>query len=78
MTHELKVLTEYYEALKEGSKTFEVRKDDRNYQVGDTLILIEWLSEKQEYTNRTYFCRVTYTLRDPTYVKEGYVILGIK
>lgn len=40
--HELKVWPEYYERLADGTKTFEVRKDDRGYQTGDTLILKEW------------------------------------
>lgn len=42
MIHELKVWPDYYERLADGSKTFEVRKDDRGYQTGDTLWLREW------------------------------------
>jgi uncharacterized protein DUF3850 len=40
--HELKVWPEYYERLADGSKTFEVRRDDRGYQSGDILRLREW------------------------------------
>lgn len=39
MEHKLKILPEYFEAVKSGSKTFEVRKDDRGFQAGDTLFL---------------------------------------
>lgn len=42
MIHELKVWPEYYERLADGTKTFEVRKDDRGYQTGDVLVLKEW------------------------------------
>lgn len=33
--HKLKILPEYYNAQIEGKKNFEIRKNDRNYQVGD-------------------------------------------
>ena len=40
--HELKILPQYYEAVANGSKTFEVRKNDRRFQKGDTVRLREW------------------------------------
>lgn len=43
--HDLKVWPEFYERLDDGSKTFEVRKDDRGYQAGDVLVLREWRSQ---------------------------------
>jgi hypothetical protein len=42
MRHELKVMPIWFERLLDGSKTFEIRKNDRNYQCGDELILCEW------------------------------------
>lgn len=41
-THQLKVLPPYMDALLAGSKTFEVRRNDRGYQRGDVLVLREW------------------------------------
>jgi len=40
--HILKVQPPYFEALFDGSKTFEVRRNDRAFQTGDTLILWEY------------------------------------
>lgn len=39
MEHELKTDAKVFEAVKLGEKTFEIRKDDRAYAVGDLLIL---------------------------------------
>jgi len=42
MTHLLKILTPYYYAVLRGSKTFEVRFNDRDFKEGDTVILSEF------------------------------------
>lgn len=40
MNHELKSDAGYFNAVARKIKTFEIRKDDRNYQYGDTVTLI--------------------------------------
>ena len=42
MEHELKILPQYYCRVADGSKTFEVRKNDRGFQPGDIVTLREW------------------------------------
>jgi len=74
--HDLKILPKYYRAIEKGTKTFEVRFNDRNYQVGDILELKECLGG--EYSGRYIRAEITYVLDDPEYCKEGYVVLGIK
>ncbi len=79
MEHKLKILSRYYEAILQGKKTFEVRKDDRNFQQGDTLLLEECVTpDGCCYTGREMKVDVTYILRDSEYVKDGYCIMGIK
>ena len=46
--HELKILPEYYDAVRCGDKRFEIRKNDRDYHRGDILRLKEW--DGKEYT----------------------------
>lgn len=46
MVHEVKVLPEYFSALECGDKTFEVRKKDRLYAVGDCLAVNEFIPDK--------------------------------
>lgn len=79
MEHKLKILSRYYEAILQGKKTFEVRKDDRPFQEGDTLLLEECVTpDGCGYTGREMKVDVTYILRDSKYVKDGYCIMGIK
>jgi ASC-1-like (ASCH) protein len=39
MKHELKIEAPYYQAVREGKKTFEIRYNDRGFNAGDTVIL---------------------------------------
>lgn len=75
--HELKTLTGYFLALIGDRKTFEVRKKDRDYKVGDVLILKEW-SQDKGYTGYEARRKISYILDNTDYCKEGFVILGIK
>jgi len=79
-THVLKTWPEYFEAVYFGEKPFEVRKNDRNFQVGDTLVLREWDPEKEDYTGRKLEVLVTYMtdVANMGVLKEGYVIMGIR
>lgn len=75
--HYLKTVNPYFRAIESGNKTFEVRFNDRNYQVGDVLHLQEF-SQPNDYSGRVIDAEVTYLLDDPAFCKDGYVILGIK
>lgn len=76
--HYLKIKPEYYKDVECGIKTFELRKNDRNFQVGDTLMLIK-LDDKGNETDQVTRVKVNYILKDcPQYgLKDGYAILGI-
>lgn len=76
MEHRLKTLPEYFEAVAAGRKTFEVRRDDRRFAEGDTLLLEEWDGSK--YTGRTVRVSVSYVLRHSVYCRGGYCIMGIR
>lgn len=77
-THELKVWTEFWDDLDMGIKTFEVRKNDRDFKVGDTLVLKRYDPIKQEYTGRSTIRRIAYILHGGQFgIEQGYCILGI-
>lgn len=80
MTHALKTWTEYYKAVESGEKTFEIRKFDRQFKVGETLLLQEWDNQKQEYTGKETSRRITYILSNGESfgLATGFCIMGIK
>lgn len=39
--HVLKTIEPYFSAVASGEKTFELRRNDRAYQKGDTLVLVD-------------------------------------
>jgi hypothetical protein len=80
MTHELKTWPMYFMGLLDGSKTFEVRKHDRPFNVGDTLLLREYRLSSKEYTGRELRRVITYVMSNASssVVAPGYCILGIK
>lgn len=73
--HHLKIKQEYFLAKLQGVKPFEIRKNDREYQIGDTLVLHE-LDDQGKYTGRTINQSVNYLFENPDYLQEGYLILS--
>ena len=75
MEHKLKTLPEFYQQVVSGNKTFEARKNDRDFKIGDVLHLQEW---DGSYTGQECHRLVTYMLTGEEFgIKEGYCILGI-
>ena len=73
-THHLKILPEYFLQVAIGNKTFELRKNDRDFKVGDIIFLEEW---DNEYTGRVLELEITYILSNFKGLEEGYVILSV-
>lgn len=79
--HILKLHDKYFDAVLYGFKTFEIRKADRDYKVGDVLILNRIDDEGRISPNEPSIHRaISYILRHedfPAGIQEGYVVLGI-
>lgn len=74
--HELKLHTSYFNRVATNQKRFEIRKNDRDYQVGDVLIL-------REFDGQQYVDYSTPLIRQVTYIstfaqREDYVVMGIE
>jgi ASC-1-like (ASCH) protein len=83
MIHELKTLQPYFNELKAGNKTFELRKDDRGFKVGDFVLLKEYNAETKTYLGGELKFKITYILDLEKFnltnsSGDKYVILGIQ
>lgn len=76
--HVLKLHCCYFDSVVEGKKNFEVRFNDRDYKVGDVIILGEWDETSKIYTGRRCAAEITYVLKENTMMASGYAVLGIK
>ena len=90
--HVLKIKEEYLYEILRGKKTFEIRKNDRNYQIGDLIHFVD--TDGREYNYRYFYddddirvhCielviyQITYILENASEygLEDGYCILSIK
>lgn len=78
MVHELKTHIEYFIHVASGEKQFEIRKDDREFKVGDELVLKEFNQTELIYTGRFLHRKVDYILKGGQFgLEEGYVIMSL-
>jgi len=81
--HTIKCWKQYFEDVQDGIKTFDVRKKDRDYKLGDTLVLEEFRGHMGEYTGRRLTKRVVYYAEHDdsplgSGIAEGYCIMGLE
>ncbi|APU93214.1 RNA-binding protein [Escherichia phage vB_EcoS-IME253] len=74
MIHELKISPIHFEPVEAGLKLAELRKNDRNFSIGDKLILKEF--EDGEYTGRIVIKEVLHIADVSSYL-PGYVLLSM-
>ncbi|WP_080869192.1 ASCH/PUA domain-containing protein [Aneurinibacillus migulanus] len=75
-THELKTEPPYFQAVLDGRKRFEIRKNDRGFEEGDKLLLKEYDADVHVFTGRRIEVTVTYIT---DYEQQpGYVVLSIR
>lgn len=80
-THHVKCWPLYFQAIDAGKKSFDVRKNDRNYRPEDILHLREWeprLDGSGAYTGNDCYRRITCVLEKFEGLKPGYVVLGLE
>lgn len=83
--HKLKCWPQYFKEIVEGRKTFEMRKNDRDYHVGDKLLLQEYdpLNMSQPYSGKKQKVRVNYIVSGDDVgfkygLQPGYVCMSIE
>lgn len=74
--HDVKTESKYFKDSKSGIKPFELRKNDRDYKVGDFMKMREY--KNGEWTGDIIRKEITYVLENYEGLKPGYCILGVR
>lgn len=75
--HELKTVQPFFDMIFYGRKRFELRKNDRDFNFDDILVLREYEPGHDRYTGCKINVRVTSMLQNYPGLEEGYCILSI-
>lgn len=81
--HDLKSWPAPFHAVRDGAKTAELRNNDRDYKVGDFLLLREFIIEEKRYTGLETVVEVTHIISKGSIpagfaIFDPYVIMSIK
>jgi hypothetical protein len=77
MNHELKIHPKHYRGVLLGLKKVEIRLNDRDYKVGDLLLLNEYDPETQKYSGCQVIRKIDLIIKDVVGLDPGYVALQI-
>lgn len=76
--HVLKAWPEFFRAVQRGDKKFECRQNDRNFQVGDHILLREFFPESKTYTGQYLLMTITYIMQGGKFgLNEDHVVLSL-
>lgn len=75
--HRLKTWPPYFNATMCGYKEFELRTNDRNFRIGDYLVLEEWDPETKHFSGRALTRRVDYILQGAFGLPENMCIMQL-
>jgi Domain of unknown function (DUF3850) len=83
-THELKTWPSFFEAVLNGSKTFECRRNDRDFAPGDTIVLKEFDPEHNPrfddcvFTGRTLTRKVGFVVHGGVFgIQPGHCVMSL-
>ncbi len=77
-SHIIKCWPQHFVPLITRQKTFEIRVNDRDYQVGDTLIIKEFDPDTQKETGKWVARTIIYMVQGIFGLPENVCVLGFK
>lgn len=77
-THRLKTVNPYFQECFNGTKKFEVRLNDRDFKIGDTVYLQEYDAETNTYSGNELRCSILYILENYPALQKGYIVFSIQ
>lgn len=75
--HFLKTRPEVFRAVKNGEKTAEFRRNDRDFIIGDVLILQEYLICHGVYTGEMIAVKVNHIMANQFNIPEGFCVMSV-
>lgn len=85
VTHELKCDPPAFDAVERKEKNFEVRRDDRGFQKGDTVVLKSFDRSKNAYVRdawgntKTVTRKIKFILTGGQYgIEPGYIVMALQ
>lgn len=75
--HYLKTWPVHFWPLRRGQKTFEIRKNDRDYQIGDVLVCKEYIPKEDRYSGELCCFYVPHMLTNQPFVPPEYVAMSV-
>jgi len=76
--HYLRISSVHYDKVVDELKRFELRLNDRGFELGDYLILREIVEPVKRITGRECLVRIVYMMQNFTGLEPGWAILSIK
>lgn len=73
--HCVKILPENFDNVLSKKMSFQIRKDDREYKLGDCMYLQEFV---EDYTGRSLPVKINHILKESEGLRDGYVLLNIE
>ena len=76
--HHLKTWPKFFEQAWQGNKPFEGGINDRKFQAGDEIVLMEYDHDNEIYSGREIRGMITYVLKDYHAITDGYVAFAYR
>jgi len=77
-THYLKTVQPFFTEVKNGTKTFELRRNNRDFQVGDEVYLQEYDLTTNSFSGLEVRANITYVLKDWESLDKDYCVFSLK
>jgi hypothetical protein len=75
--HYLKTWPHYFKEVVDGIKTFEIRKNDRDFRIGDVIILREWNKKTESFSGKEKRVWISYVMELDGFGLKDYVAMSI-
>lgn len=75
MIHNMKSWPQFFEAIAKGEKKHDLRSKDRDFKVGDTVVLHEFDPVTGQFSGKTVECRITFITSNDTPCALSSVVL---